>query len=291
MRIAVTGATGFVGRRLVHALLSEGHRVAGSARSPTGESRLPDDVLLVRGDVRDIHAMRDLVRDCEAVVHLAASYDPSNSVEDIIVEGTRTLTQAARDEGCNRFVLVSCLGAEAATPNPFYRAKWQAEMLVRATDIPWAILRPSLVLGQGDPVTAGMAAFARLWPVVPVPGRGDVRCQPVDVDDLTRCIVASLQSDALVGQSVSVGGSLFLTYRELVDLVGGCLGVVRVKALVPPSWLPALAPVAPRAARPLLSPHRLARFLTGVVASPGIVDRTFGFQPRSVVDRLPHYVS
>jgi len=293
VRVAVTGATGFVGRALVQKLVSEGHDVRGSMRARVEESPLPADVLLVRGDVRDIHAMRDLARDCDAVVHLAVSFNRSHGVEDIIEEGTRTVAQAARDEGCTRFVFLSCLGAEAAAPDPFHRAKWRAEMVVRTLEpaMKYTILRPSLVLGPGDPITRGLAALVRHWPVIPVPGRGEARCQPIDVDDLARCIALSLASDALAGETVSVGGSVFLTYRELVDLIAGCLGVVRLKALVPPAWLPPLAPIAPPSARPLLSPHRLAQLLTGVVASPGIVHRTFDFHPGSVVGRLPYYVS
>jgi len=247
----------------------------------------------VTGDVRDTSTIARLVDGCDVVIHLAVSWDESDEIAGIIVEGTRTVVDASRRSGVGRVLFVSCLGAEAAATSPYYRAKWEAEMLVRRLEDggSYTILRPSLIVGRGDPVTGGMSAMLRTLPVIPVPGRGLHRVQPVDVEDFCRCLMVAAESGDLVNESVSVGGPTFVTYRQLLDLIGGRLGLVKPKLLLPVSWTCRLGTILPEPVGSLLSPYRLAAFAHGVVVSPGIIRRTFGFEPKSLVDELPSYLA
>ena len=84
---------------------------------------------------------------------------------------------------------------------------------------------------------------------------------------------------------------MFITFRQLVDLIAGELGLVATKALVPLRLLPVLTRFLPDAARALYAEPGVARFSHGVVASPGIVERMFGFEPTSVLPRLAEYLA
>lgn len=289
-RTAVTGATGFVGRQVVARLLREGNEVRALARFSSDTSRLTDAVEVVRGDVRGPEAVRALLKDCRSVVHLAPGFSSDDDVADISTSGTRAVIEAARNAGVERLVLMSCLGADAAASS-FYAAKWKAEMLVRASDIPFTILRPSLVLGQGDGVLQPLAGLVRTLPVIPVPGKGQHRQQPIDVEDLARCVLVAMTEERLKDETVSVGGSIFVTFRQLVDLVSGQLGVIKPKVLVPSRLVPILAHALPAGGRALFLRPRLDQFKHSVVASPGIVQRTFGFEPRPIVPRLADYLA
>jgi NADH dehydrogenase len=247
-------------------------------------------VEVVRGDLRHLETLRSLLAACNALVHIAPGFAVGPEGEEIIVEGTGSAIEVAREAGVRRLIAMSCLGAQASAP-PVYQAKWKAEALVRASGIPFVILRPSLVLGRDDGVLRPLAGLVRSLPVVPIPGRGEHRLQPIDVEDLARCVLVALERDDLTGETVSAGGSVFVTFRQLVDLVSGSLGVIKPKLLVPVSLLPAVARALPKPARGLLLAPRVTQFTQGVVASPGIVERQFGFRPRPVLSRLGEYLA
>lgn len=287
--VAVTGAGGLVGRHLVPELIAQGHRVRALAR-PASRGSYAQGVEIVRGDVRNRQAVTALVEGAEAVIHLAAGFSPLDDLPGIIVEGTQSVVKAAEEAGVQRLVFMSCLGAEAAAPS-FCAAKWKAETAVRSSEVPFVILRPSLILGPDDGICRPLADLIRTLPATPVPGQGQQRMQPVDVGDVARCALRAMESEDLVGETADVGGASYLTFRQLVDLVSGCLGVVKPKLLLPPDWLSRLAPILPASARGLFTPPRLSLYRHGVVASPGAVQRAFGFEPVSILDRLPGYIS
>jgi uncharacterized protein YbjT (DUF2867 family) len=290
-RLAVTGANGFMGQHVLALLLSEGHEVRGLDRSQDQISGLNGSAKWHRGDVRDPDTVRSLVRGCDMVIHLAGGFSGADDLVEIVTTGTRTIAAVAREENIQRLVYMSCLGADAAARSPFYAAKWRAEQLVRSSGVPHVILRPSLVLGPDDGVTRPLAQLIRSLPAVPVPGRGQHREQPIDVEDLARCVTRALTLGELTDQTVSVGGPIFVTLRQLVDLIAGELGVMKPKILLPYRSLPSAARLIPAAGRPLFQQPRLGQFQHGVVASPGIVQRMFGFEARSILSRLPEYLS
>lgn len=288
-RIAVTGGSGFVGRHLVAALRERGDNV----RILVHERPLPvelTDIESRQGDVRDEAVARDLVEACDSVVHLAPGLGPAPDAVDAIVAGTSAVVRAASDAGVKRFVLVSCLGSQAANRSPFYAAKWKAEQLVRGSGLPYVVLKPSLILGPGDGLTAPLGALLRTLPVVPIPGNGTHRQQPIDVEDVVRCILLSLERDDLLNMEISVGGSTFITPRQMTDLLAGALGVQRRKVRVPGRWLSAAAARVPDRFG-VFSPARVAQLEGESAASPGIVESVFGFAPRPVVPRLRDYLA
>ncbi len=288
-QIAVTGAGGFVGHHLIPQLVSAGHQVRGLVH----EQRLhvgTGAVEIQHGDVRQAESARSLVDGCTVLIHLAPGLTPDADLEDVIVAGTDSVIKAAEHAGVERIVLVSCLGAQAASRFPFYAAKWKAEQLVRGSGLPYVILRPSLVLGRGDGLTAPLASQLRSFPLVLMPGKGTHRQQPIDVDDLVRCIVLAIERDDVLNEEVSVGGPMFVTPRELVDLLSGVLGIRKPKVAIPSTWLAAAGGVIPRSVG-ALSPARIAQLETESTSSPGIVESIFGFAPQSVIPRLGSYLA
>lgn len=288
LRICVTGTTGFVGSHLVRTLLDEGHEVSALVRPVAATAALPRQVRVSRGDVLDQASVSRALAEVEVVVHLASGHGDDGP--EIIARGTENVGRAAVEAGVERLVFLSCLPANAASPSPFFRAKWQAEHSVRALGVPYVILRPSLVLGRGDSVTRPLADLVRALPVIPIPGSGRQRHQPMDVEDLCRCIAQAASSPRVLNSEIAVGGPMFVTFRQLVDLIQGVVGTARPKVLLPLTVTRRAVGLLPASARELYSDARLAVLEETSAVSPGIVERQFGFAPRSVVERLGSYL-
>lgn len=284
MRIAITGGAGFVGRATVRHLQEHGAETRILVRGS-----LDRHVDALQGDVNDPAALAALLDGCEAVVHLAPGFRSGEAALETVVSGTRAVCGASRDAGVQRLIYLSCLGVDAAATDPFWTSQWRAETIVRQSGVSWTILRSSTILGRGDCVTVPLAALIRSLPAVPVPGDGTARFQPIDVADVARCVAGALQDEKLTGETVSIGGPVFLTFRQLVDLVGDTVGLRRPKILLPVPVAQMAGRRMPAIARSLYAPPRLTQWTVSAVASPGIVHRWFGFHAASVVPLLASY--
>ncbi len=172
MLVALTGATGFVGRYIVEHLLRRDHEVRALVREPDGAGWLRDrGVGLVVGDLEDQAALRELTRGAGAVVHLVGIILElgRQTYERVHVTGTRHLVNAAREAGVGRFVHMSALGARPdASATPYHRTKAAGEEVVRTSGLPHVILRPSLIAAPGNEVLGTMVTMLRMSPIMPM---------------------------------------------------------------------------------------------------------------------------
>lgn len=187
MKLALTGATGFVGQALVDQALNAGHEVSALARR---EQLFRMGVEWVAGDLADQPALRRLVRGCEAVIHVAGVVNAVSpeGFEAGNVGGTLNLIEAALAEGVQRFVCVSSLSAREPALSAYGASKARAEKLVRASGFDWTIVRPPWVYGPGDRDSLDLFKAAR-WGLMPMPP-SEGRSSLIHVDDLSRLLLA-----------------------------------------------------------------------------------------------------
>lgn len=216
--ILVTGATGFIGSRLVDALVAADRGVRGLARQPAKldevENRGAEAHL---GDVADPGSLEGAFEGVDQVVHLAAVIRPPRDFEPVNVEGTRTVLDRAVSADVDRFLHMSVLGADPGADHPYLRSRGRAEDAVRDSGLDATIVRSSLVYGPGDHVVSTIRDLTR-GPVTPVPGSGDVRLAPIRVDDLVDVLVRIVDAPPK-RRVVEVGGPDVVTYEELVQNV------------------------------------------------------------------------
>lgn len=233
LTVAVTGATGFVGRHTVAALIGAGHKVRALVRSRAkADSTLPREdgggaIQRIEGDALDAACLRELVTGADAVVHtvgIRREVPPAVTFERMHTTATARAVDAARAVGVHRFIHISALGTRAVAPTAYYRSKFESETIVRRSGLDWTILRPSLihgpdgefvgmvrdwVLGRAAPRTF-LPYFARveLTPSFPPkpPKLVAALIQPVHVDDVARAIVSCLSRPASVGEVIPVVG-------------------------------------------------------------------------------------
>ncbi len=288
--ILVTGGSGFIGRRVVSRLADGGSNLRVLARGQR-HADLPEGVEVARGDVVSGEGLPEAMAGVEKVVHLVAIIRESGgqTFEANIWRGTEKVVEAAKAAEVKKLVYVSAIGAQ---DNPTYRylhAKWQAERAVKLSGLPYTILRPSIVFGEGDEFINALAGLVRYNPVVPVAGDGKARFQPIWVEDLVTCIVACLDEDAHAGQTLEIGGPEQLTYDELLDVVKEALGRSRIKVHVPLAVMRPLAQVMEWVLpKPPVTGEQLKMLALDNIAETDSVMRHFGIQPRRLADSLDY---
>lgn len=219
MRIAVTGANGFLGRTLVGRLLPRGHQVrALISERPGAERELPGggaNLDVRRADVRRPETLRGAFDGIEAIVHtVAIPTERKQRFAEVNVAGVAHVVAEARRVGVRRIVHMSALGADPDSPYPYLRSKGEGQALVTGSGIDHVVLRSSLLFGEGDDFFPRLA-FSLLFPVVPVPGDGKSRFQPVHVDDIAQALVAAIEREEISGVH-EVGGLELVTYDEML---------------------------------------------------------------------------
>jgi uncharacterized protein YbjT (DUF2867 family) len=286
MDIAVVGATGFVGSHLVPHLVASGHRVIAISRDGR---RLPEWTADVEARAADITTgdLEAALAGADAVVHLAAIPRETGGrrFDDVNVRGTHRVVAAAESIGVRRFVHLSVLGVADDPKLAYLYSKWRGEDAVRASDLEWVVLRPSLMFGSGDGFFNLVKTTLRWWSpgVVAIPGTGDARFQPLSVDDLAVAIEKSL-TDADRARSIyELGGPAYLSYREIVDEVMRVTGMRRVRVAVPIPLISALTSVTDRLL-PIfpVSHDQIASLQRPNYTQLDAFERAFGMRPRPI---------
>ena len=272
--IALTGAGGFVGRRLlaelhpdrhpdVRCLIREPARLAASLPAPGWRA--------VPGSLADERALASLLAGAETVVHLAATTGKARPAEYTAtnVEGTRRLVAAARAAGVRRIIALSSVAAGFADQRhyPYATSKRAMEQVLAEGGVPALIFRPTMILGDGSPVLKGLRTLAAA-PAGVCFGPGRLPVQPVHVDDVAETLAGALALPDSTG-TVGLGGPEVLPFLDLLRAIR-----TRVRGQPGPFLHVPLGPVraALALAEPLLFPvlpltaGQLASF-----ANPGTV--------------------
>ena len=235
--ILVTGATGFIGPKIVHALRAEDRAVRCLVRSPGRAAQLGSwGCELAEGDVTDAESLRRAVDGCSAVIHLVAIIqgEPAD-FERLMIRGTEDLVAAAREAGAGRFVLMSALGASAETKDlvPYYGAKWAMEQAVAGSGLEHVIFRPSFVFGRDGGVLPTFVRLVRWAPVIPVIGPGTQQLQPIWVDDVASFFCRAVEEPRAANRMFEIGGPNAVTWDGLYDRICAVLGKRKPKLHVP----------------------------------------------------------
>ncbi len=283
MVVFVTGATGFVGRKVVKTLLSRDVEVRCLVRSPGKERLLEPGVDVHYGSVQDPVALRAAIYGVDAVVHLVAVIRESGKAtfQTVNVDGTRNVVVAAKAAGTGHFVQVSAIGATDDPKYPYLHSKWLGEQAVIDSGLPYTILRPSILFGEGDEFINSLAGLVRAFPIAPVIGFGKNVMQPIAVEDVARCVAETVAGKEPGNRVVEIGGPDQMSYNDMVDTVAETLGVRRLKLHLPvPLVRRIVGLMEVLLPRPPATTEQLRMIYLDNIAEPNAVEETFGFSPK-----------
>ena len=221
--IAVTGASGFLGRHVLRSLEKKKISFVALVRS-SGLAEGTEKNQVRRLDFKNPTEIDGALRGVEQVLHLAGRVNgPREDLEEANLHLTERLVEAARRAGVKRFLFVSSAAAYLKK-GPYGQTKWKAEEFLKSSGIPFLIFRPTLIYGPGD--TKNVAMIDRLvkrFPVLPLLGGGKFLIQPVYVDDIVTVLVRALES-SFENRTYSLAGPSQIPLKEMIEIIAASSG-------------------------------------------------------------------
>jgi len=293
--ICIIGGTGFVGRSIAEQASSRGHRVRVVTRS-TPRARpllvLPTLEIMV-ANPHDEASLARAFEDMDAVVNLAGILHERRrtSFQSVHVELPRKIVRACRSAGVRRLLHMSALGASTTGPSNYLRSKGEGEAAVREAGdtLPFTIFRPSVIFGEHDRFLNLFASLIKLFPVIPL-ASATARFQPIWVEDVARCFVASLGRSRTFGAAYDLCGPRVYTLEELVRFVARTLHRRRRIVRLPGPLATLQAFVFEHLPGKLVTRDNLRSMSVDNVCA-GPFPEVFGFQPATLEAVVVQYLT
>lgn len=301
--IFIAGGTGFIGQHLLNALKKNGYAIRCLAR--TSERAAPcreRGCEIAIGDILDRESITGGLDGVDIVVHLVGIIKERGNItfERVHAGGTRNLVDEAKNAGVKHFFYQSALGASLHSSSRYQKTKAEAEESVKASGIPYTIFRPSLVIGEQDGFTQKLKELLLLGPVVPVPGDGNAKFQPIDVDDWVKCFLRIIDNTGALNKTFEFGGPEHLTYNEtitqLMDVMGIKKTIVHLPMIFARAGIPFIgfARVLGRSLGkkiPSITPEQLILLGMDNICDVNSVENFFGFKPITYREALRKFIA
>lgn len=243
-KVFITGVTGFVGRNLLKMMdFAQYQHIYGVGRSENDAIRPflgGDNFTFIQSDILDAQGYREYLKSSDVVVHLAALTGKACEEEyfRVNLDGTRVLLEQCQAVKIDRFLYISSIAAKFSDVKYYHyaKAKLAAEDEVRNSTIPYTIIRPTILLGNGAPL---LESFKKLikGPVVPIFGDGLTRIQPIYVGDFADCILDIINHDRFKSETIEVGGPEEITIESFIKRFQGLMKNDVYRSVHLPIWL------------------------------------------------------
>ncbi len=237
-RILVTGATGFIGKRLVPALVEAGHDVKAMTRHPEtydGPGRA------VRGDVGERASLTEPLEDVDIAYYLVHSLD-NDDFEKRDADAARLFAKVAEKTGVKQIVYLGGLGSEdVGTLSAHLRSRREVEGLLGSSDIPVTVLRAAIVVGRGGISWEMTRQLVKKLPAMVVPKWVATKTQPIGIDDVVSYLVGVAGNEKAMGQVFEIGGPEVLTYGEMLQQAALVMNGREVPVITVPVLTPRLS--------------------------------------------------
>lgn len=232
MKIAVTGAFSYSGKYITKRLLDCGEEVITLTGHPDRPDPFGGKVKAYPLDFDEAGMTRSLLGVDVLVNTYWVRFDKGANTQPRAVENTRKLINAAQAAGVKRVVHISITNPSAESQLPYFWGKAANEKAVMGSGMSYALLRPTVLVGDEDILINNIAFLLRRFPFFALPGDGSYKLQPVYVDDLAELVVRAVYSQE--NYVIDVVGPDIFTFKEMVELIGEKIGAKRALISVPP---------------------------------------------------------
>ncbi|MGW7066359.1 SDR family oxidoreductase [Streptomyces sp. NPDC054855] len=306
LRCLVTGATGYIGGRLVPELLDAGHQVRCMARSPGKLRDYPwaGRAEVVRGDASDAESVGDAMRDIDVAYYLIHALGTGSGFEETDRKAARIFAEQARAAGVRRIVYLGGLTPEGIPErdlSPHLRSRAEVGRILMESGVPATVLRAAVIIGSGSASFEMLRYLTERLPVMVTPSWVRTRIQPIAVRDVLRYLVGSATMPDDVNRTFDIGGPDVVTYRDMMGRYAAVAQlphrlILPVPMLSPglsSHWVGLITPVPASIARPLAESlrhevicheHDIARYVPDAPGAPISFDRALALALERVKD-------
>jgi NADH dehydrogenase len=210
MRVAITGANGFVGSHLTTRLTGEGHEVVRTARR----------------DLHDVAQLTAAFAGCKAVAHCAGINREigDQTYARVHVEITQNVVTAAKNAGVDKLVLMSFLRARPGCGSGYHESKWEAEEIIRNSGLDYTVIKAGIVYGRGDHMLDHLSHALHTFPVFGLVGLKSKSIRPLAIEDLVHVMRAALVDRRMKKQTIALLGPEEIYLSEAVRRVAEVVG-------------------------------------------------------------------
>lgn len=258
MNVLVTGATGFVGGRLVPRLLEDGHDVTVMVRD-ANRYQGPDNVDVVEGDLLDASSLEGAFEGVEVVYYLVHSMHSGGGYAERDRRAARTFVSMTRNTDVNRVVYLGGLGEEGSRLSEHLRSRREVEAVLEEGPYELTTLRAAIIVGAGSASFGMVRQLADRLPLMVTPRWVDTECQPIAISDVISYLAGVLTAPQTAGGTYEIGGPEVLTYREMLERTAAAMGhrvfILPVPVLTPTLsayWVDLVTDVPRSVAHPLI---------------------------------------
>jgi len=295
--VTVFGGTGFLGRRIVRHLRLHGFCVRVASRHPDrGHALGPDDAQLraVRADVRDQRLVADALADAYGAVNAVSLYLERGleTFHSVHVESAQRVAAQAQRAGVRRLVHVSGIGADPRSQSLYIRKRGEGELAVREAFAEAILIRPAVMFGRDDAFLTTILKLLNRLPLFPMFGNGQMRLQPINVEDVGEAIAKILQREQTGPNMFECGGPSVYSYEELLRVVANAAGIKPILLPVPIAAWGALAWISEMLPSPPITRNQVELMQidsTSMQGIPGLEE--LGISPHSVEEMLQDLLS
>ena len=233
--ILVTGATGYIGGRLVPRLVASGRRVRVlvRSRSRVAARAWQSQVEVAVGDVLDAQALSKALAGIDTAYYLVHSMSSGADFHDRDMQAARAFGRAAKAAGVNRIIYLGGLGDPASRLSHHLRSRQSTGHALRESGVPVTEFRAAVIVGAGSISFEMIRYLVERLPVMICPRWIYSRIQPIAVDDLLEYLVSALDAPESQGQIVEIGGKDVVTYRGMMLGYAQARGLKRLLVPVP----------------------------------------------------------
>ncbi|MFV9632167.1 NAD(P)H-binding protein [Mycobacterium neumannii] len=243
IRCLVTGATGYIGGRLVPALLDRGHTVRALARNPDKLDAVPwrDRVEVARGDLGDADSLREAFAGTDVVYYLVHSMGSSSDFVDEEARSARNVVAAARDAGVKRLVYLGGLHPAGADLSPHLQSRTDVGEILLESGTETVVLQAGIVIGAGSASFEMIRHLTNRLPLMTTPKWVHNKIQPIAIDDALHYLAEAATAPVPTSRTWDIGGPDVFEYGEAMQVYAEVAGRRRRVMVVLPWLTPTIA--------------------------------------------------
>jgi uncharacterized protein YbjT (DUF2867 family) len=287
--VLLTGATGYVGGRLLKELEKQGYRVRCITRRPEHlKSRISDYTEVVQGDVLAAESLKSAFKDIDVAYYLVHSMGSKAAFEEQDRQAATNFSSAAREAHVQRIIYLGGLSTDSQILSPHLRSRLEVGRILRESGVPTIEVQSSIIIGSGSLSFELIRNLVERLPVMITPKWVRVKAQPIFIDDVLRYLIRAIDASLEKSRMYEIGGADVTSYSGIMEEYGRQRGLKRLMIPVPlltpwlsSLWLNLITPVYARIGRKLIDS---IRYPTVVKNNDALKD--FDFRPIGIREAI-----